>query len=195
MGQDWSVRAYHDGDEEAMLGLYRAVYGETMGREEWLEQWRWKYRRNPVGSAVIWLAEAGGKLVGQYPLNPVRMKAGGEVVTGVQMVELMTHPDYRQQGISLALAEQALGDARSRGLDITYGFPNKQAYPSHIRAGYTDVGAQGAWIMPLNTDRILEKWLKNRLPAKIFAAGAGLVLKGFSRTHELPEVEGSLSRA
>jgi len=173
-----------------MLELYRAVYGETLGRDEWLEQWRWKYRRNPAGKPVIWLAEAGGRLVGQYPLNPVRMKVGEEIFTGVQMVELMTHPDYRRRGVSLALARKALDEARDRGLGLAYGFPNRMAYPTHMMAGYADVGATAAWIRPFNAGNILKRRLKSGLLAGAGGAFAGAILKAFYREVAAPAAEG-----
>ncbi len=190
MNQDWSIRAYKNGDEQAMFELYRAVYGEVTDKVRWMRHWHWKFMQTPAGAAVIWLPGSNEKIVGQYPINRVKMEVGNEVIEGSQMVELMTHPDYQHQGIFLTLARLALSDARDKGIDITYGFPNEAAYPGHLKSGYSDVGSISAMIKPLNLENVLRKYITNQSLLKISTAILNLAIKAFYRTRKVPEVDG-----
>ena len=183
-------RDYREGDKKGLLPLTETVYGEVLDKDQWMKYWSWKYKHNPAGSPIIWFAEVNNKLVGQYPIIPVKMKVGNEVIMGSQMVELMTHPDYQRQGIFLTLAKQALSDAGNKGIDITYGFPNKPAYPGHLKSGYFNVGALSALIKPLNLENILSKYITNRFLLRICAVSLNFIIKGLYRTKNPPEVNG-----
>jgi GNAT superfamily N-acetyltransferase len=190
MDQNWSVRAYKEGDEEAIFELDSAVHGETMDKDLWLKRWHWNYHHNPAGSPIIWLAESNGKLVGQYPVNCVKMKIGEEIITGSQMEHLMTHPDYRRKGIFTTLARRALSDAGSKGLEITYGFPNQIAFPGHLKSGFINVGAVSAMIKPLNLPNILSQYTTNRCLQKIGAVSMNFIIKAFFGIGNTPEANG-----
>ena len=189
MGREWSIRAYQSGDEEGMFELESAVYGKIADKDLWMRRWKWMFQANPAGAPVIWFAESNGKLVGQYPVNRMKMKIGNEILNGSQMMALMTHPDYQRQGIFLALAKQALSDAGSKGFDITYGFPNKLAFPGHIKSGYSDVGAISAMIKLLNCKNILRKYITNRLLLEICAVSMSSIIRLVYRTGKAPNVD------
>jgi len=111
MEPGWSTRAYRDGDEEAISELESAVYGELQDKDQWRRWWHWMYKDNPGGTGLIWLAEDAVKLVGHYPLIPVRLKLGNQIVKASQNLDQMTHPDYRHQGIATNLGRQTLNEA------------------------------------------------------------------------------------
>ena len=57
------LRAYCDGDERAILGLFNRYFPHAPRS---LEHFRWKYRQDPFGNERISLAFAGAQLVGHY---------------------------------------------------------------------------------------------------------------------------------
>jgi len=57
------IRRYQDGDERAILGLFRRSFPHA---PRGVEHFRWKYRDNPFGNERISLTFAGAQLVGHY---------------------------------------------------------------------------------------------------------------------------------
>jgi hypothetical protein len=57
------VRAYRDGDERAILGLFNRYFPHAPRS---LEHFRWKYRHDPFGNERISLTFAGAQLAGHY---------------------------------------------------------------------------------------------------------------------------------
>ena len=188
MGHGWSIRVYKNGDEEGIYELDRSVHGEIQGKDQWLKWWHWKYRHNPAGAFLIWLAEADGKLVSQYAINGVKIKIGDEIITGSQSVDTMTHPHYRGKGIFSTLSRQVFSDAGERGIDIVYGFPNQMT--SWHRECWLEVGARSTMIKPLNPENILAQYISNKFLLKICIAAMSFVIKALYRTQKPPEANG-----
>ena len=196
MNQTWSVRAYKEGDENGIFGLTKIVLGERVPeRERWIKGWRWMHINNPAGISRIWIAEHDDKLVGQYPLILEDMKVGKEIVKGAQIIDTMTHPDYRRQGIAYTLGKKALSELEKEKKHIVYGFPNQQAYPLHMKSGWLDVCAFQVMVKPLNLKNILQKYFAcNRLLLNIFTVGGNLIIKAFFRSKKVPEEDTSKVR-
>ena len=123
MERAWTAREYREGDEEGILELHEAIYGKVKDKEKWMRWWNWRYRNGPAGASIIWIAEADGKLAGQYAITCVKMKVGRKLIAGSQSENTMTHPDYQRQGIFETLARRVYGEAEKRdGIYIVYGF-------------------------------------------------------------------------
>ena len=57
------------------MELYRKVYDKTdLDEGEWMEWWSWQHERNPAGPPIIWFADAGDRLAGQYEVVRIGMK-------------------------------------------------------------------------------------------------------------------------
>jgi GNAT superfamily N-acetyltransferase len=185
------IRTYREGDEDKIFELHKAVYHEReYNKESWIEWWRWMYRENPAGKAQIWLAEHDGRMVGQYPLIFMSIKVKKEILKVCQNIDVMTHPDYRGQGIFSKLERRALDEAVSRGVYITIGFPNQAAYPGHIKSGWFDIATMRVMVKPLNWNNTLRIRVSNMFLAKLCGMGASLVDRVFYRGQEPPIVEG-----
>jgi hypothetical protein len=57
------IRAYRDGDERAILGLFNRYFPHSPRS---LEHFRWKYRNDPFGNEHISLTFGGAQLIGHY---------------------------------------------------------------------------------------------------------------------------------
>ena len=186
----WSVRAYEKGDENGIFKLTKAVHPEEMyNREKWLRWWRWMYTENPAAGSRIWVADHDGKIVGQYPLILVKMKIGKSVIIASQNIDLMTHPDYRHQGMFSTLEKKALNEAGKERINVTYGFPNGPAYPGHLKSGWFDVCPLQILFKPLNLDNILKKRITNKFLLKIGTAMGNLFISIFYKTKKPSEVD------
>jgi hypothetical protein len=96
------VTEYQDGDEEAILALFRSSFYV----ERSLERWRWEYAENPYGNRTISEAFAeDGALVAHYAAYPVRFHrerpeadGGPETLLAQQVGDTMTAPEVRKIG-------------------------------------------------------------------------------------------------
>jgi GNAT superfamily N-acetyltransferase len=188
MGQEWIIRPYKNGDEEAIFELFCAAFSDLHDKDWWLEWWRWKYQHNPAGSPIIWVAEADDRLVAQYAIIPVKMKMGDRIITGSQSVDTMTHPDYRGRGMFLTLSERVFEEAGKQGIEIVYGFPNRMM--SWHRKFWLEIDVRSTLIKPLNLRNIPAKKISNTFLLKIGGVGLSFFVKIFTRTGSPPEVSG-----
>jgi len=190
MEHAWSIRSYSEGDEEGIFELDKAVHpSQEQNREKWMRWWHWMYKENPAGNSRIWLAEHDGRIVGQYPLIPMDMKVGNEIMRASQNVGLMTHPDYQHQGIFSALERVALDSAGREGVHITIGFPNEAALPGHIKSGWFDIAAIQVIFKPLNWGKALKLRINNKFLLKLCGVGGNLADKMFFRAKRPSAVE------
>ncbi len=192
MKQEWSVRAYREGDEKGIYQLYQAVYpSEERDWDRWMKWWRWLYRNNPAGTGQVWVADHRGKLVGQYPIIFMQMKVGNELLKASQNIDLMTHPDYQHQGIFTALEQEALDALSKQGIHITVGFPNEAASPGHKKSGWYDISTMKVMVKPLNWKNTIRLKIKNRILSGFLAIVATLACdKMLFRTSAAPTVGG-----
>ncbi|MBC7603792.1 MAG: GNAT family N-acetyltransferase [Ramlibacter sp.] len=146
----WSVREATANDDAGLGELFRVVFGFDRGDEHY----HWKFRDNPAGPPIIALAEAEGKIVGQYALWPTQLRLGTELVSGAQSLDTMTHPDFRGQGMFTVLAEECMRYAAARGVEALYGFPNDNSQPGFVRKLDWDcTGLVPMWIRPLRVSK------------------------------------------
>jgi len=189
----WSMRAYREGDEEAILGLFRAVSPEKRyDHTEWMRWWRWMYKDNPAGSGRIWLAEYNNKIVGHYAIVPVRLAIAGKTVLASQAMDALTHPDYRRQRIFESLASKVFSEAAKDGIHIVYGFPNQFSYPGHInKLDWFNIANMQLMLKPLNWKNAISVMTKNTALGAILSPLATLLCnKAFLMRNKVNAVEG-----
>jgi GNAT superfamily N-acetyltransferase len=146
MERNWRVREAGPGDFGLIRDLYRAVRGAN--RPEAYD--RWRYLASPYGSAPGTLAVAGDRAVGFYVLWPAPLAVGASEIAGAQSMDTMTHPDFRGQGIFVALAQACFEIARGRGMRLLYGFPNRESFPGFVRRlDWTHAGDVPHWVRPI----------------------------------------------
>ena len=187
-------RLYAQGDEDQIFELVKAVWGsklEIPKKNYWNEGWQWMYTCNPAGKPIIWLAEQNGRLVGEYPLIMVDIKVGDRLVKAGQIVDTMTHPQYRRQKIAFSLGSKSLSQLREQKALIAFGFPNAEAYPFHMKQGWIDVCAIQSMIKPLNLKNILIGYFNlDNTVANILSKLGELLLKLIFRARTPPEIDG-----
>ncbi len=169
--QIWKARRFKSSDEASLPLLYKAVSGYFNKR-----YWEWLFKENPSGQGHIWLAEGkeNNDIAGQYAIIPTELIIQGKKVLGSQSLATMTHPSYRKQGIFTNLAKELFDDSKGRGVDLVYGFPNKNS--SHGFLKYLDffiLYKPKLFSRPLNFGTLLNTKLKIRP----ISNAVGLVLK------------------
>ena len=147
----WNVREYQPEDVHQVRDLYAKVFQQTRP----LEHFIWRFHNNPTGRGVVMVAEDSDRIVGQYALMPTRLRLGSELVLGAQSLDTMTHPDYRNQGMFVALAKACMQLAISKGIEVLYGFPNQISYHGFVyRLNWDHTGDIPTWVRTLNPGAI-----------------------------------------
>jgi hypothetical protein len=127
--REWSIREYREGDEEQI----RELRGIALSGSRDSQWWKWMYRDGPAGPALIMLAEAKQKIIGQFAAIPVRLKVGDRATEGGHGFDAMVHPDYRHLGIFKTLSTTLSGSNLVSNRSISYGTPNDQSHPGFVK--------------------------------------------------------------
>lgn len=125
-GQAWVLRWVRKDDFAAWHTLFRTCFGHDMPEAQWL----WKYRdTDRPGVAVM----DGEQMVAFYGGMPRALLAMGQRHTGIQVGDVMVHPDFRgslsRKGPFQMAASTFLEQSLSRGAPywVGFGFPNTRA--------------------------------------------------------------------
>lgn len=120
------------------------------------------------------------KVISNVSVNKIDLLVGEEKKRAIQIGTVMTHPDYRNQGLSAALMKHVI-EKYEKEYDIIYLFANKEVLEFYPRFGFKKV-IEGSYelkkeelnekqctIRKLNSDNpkdyeIILKLSRNRLP-------------------------------
>jgi len=100
----FTYRPYHPEDAEKLCRLQAAVFGITRTPE----YWHWKYRANPAGNDLTWVAEDTDtdSIVGMNGLVPIRIGVYGEQVIAHQSLDIAVLEEYRRHFVHLEIARR-----------------------------------------------------------------------------------------
>lgn len=93
------------------------------------ELWDWAYIQNPNGDPIASLFFHEDKLVGHYAVIPISLICSGDEVRAVLSMTTMVDKAYRRYGLFIEQAEMVYEYAQSIGVQLVYGFPNKNSAP------------------------------------------------------------------
>jgi GNAT superfamily N-acetyltransferase len=172
---NWIVRKYRPDDKEQSLALMEAVAGHAPD----LAMWEWYIENNPYGADMGWVADDHGRVCGRYGMIPEEMQALGKRMPVTQAVEIMTHPDYRKQGMFPAMAAQVFADLPDMGYHFTIGFPNDAARPGHLKFGWKELGFINASLRPIHTAVVAKRAYKNAARAALVGLAGDIYLRLF----------------
>jgi GNAT superfamily N-acetyltransferase len=150
VGEDFELRTYASADAPAVLELLAAAFGDWPGRRVAAhghpeELFRWKHERNPHGASHIFLAEAGGRLIGMRAYMPWPLDVDGRRVDAVQTVDVATLPGRRGGGVSSELADHAVALLRQTN-QFALGLPNDSSRSISSKIGWLDAGRLPVWV-------------------------------------------------
>lgn len=109
----------------AILNLFRKSYG----RDLHLDIWKWAYLQNVNGNPIVSLYFDGGKLVAHYAVIPVTLEKLGCRIRACLSMTTMVDPDYQLRGLFGSQAEEVYEKAAESGIELVYGFPNRNSAP------------------------------------------------------------------
>lgn len=161
---------------EKIIKLRKIVFtGEDTDKEN-VDFWDWEFRDNYAGKADLFLAVDGDEVVGHYAVCPSQILVDGEMKRGSIVVDVMTHPDYRFQGMFTKLGRFSLEKAGEDNIDFSYGFPiRKTVMPGHLKVGWKIAFPLPVYVFPVSFSKIIQKFIRIKWLSKLLGAFPQLV--------------------
>lgn len=124
------IKAYKDGDQSAILGLFEQSFGKSLSEAFW----KWRFLDNPTGKIMIQLMWDGAVLAGHYAASPVYILRGEERILTALSMTTMTHPAYAGKGIFTQLADRLYeNEFENNQVQAVWGFPNNNSHYAFIK--------------------------------------------------------------
>ncbi len=135
----YKIRPFQSGDEENILDLWKAAFHSTMS----FSLFKWKYLDNPYSQAenssnqtknfssqtMMLCISDTDNIVAFYGGVPYMFQWGDKNARVVQLMDIMTHPDHRQNKVFASTALEFTSAYCSSGnLLLMYGFPGEFHY-------------------------------------------------------------------
>ncbi len=147
----WTLREASEEDRDRILACREITFeGEELEKQT-PAYWQWEFVDNYAGPARLFVAEDGDKVVGGYAVIPQRFMLGGKQLKGSIVVDVMTHPDYRYQGMFTKLGRFSIDHCtQDPAFEFTTGYPIRpEVVPGHLKVGWRIRFKIGTYVMPL----------------------------------------------
>lgn len=178
----WNLRRYEEGDKEKIIALRKIVFKDEDIDKENLDFWDWEFIDNYAGPAKVFLAADREKVVGHYAVCPANILVNSQLKSGSIVVDVMTHPEYRFQGMFAKIGQYSLDESGKDGIDFSYGFPIRKAVmPGHLKVGWKIAFKLPVYIYPISFARIIQKFIPVKIVAKVLGFIPQLFYGGVER--------------
>ena len=185
-GVSWKLEKFRNSSQKYdILALRKIVFPNEDYDKEQVEFWDWEFDDNYAGKAKIFLATDNKKLVGHYAVCPSCILVDGEEKKGSIVVDVMTHPEYRYQGMFTEIGRYALKCSGEDGIEFSYGFPiRKGVMPGHLKVGWKVAFDLPVYVYPVNYTAIIRKFTKNAIISGIVGLLPDCCIKAVSRVRD-----------
>ncbi len=125
------------------------------------DKYDWQFLENPSGTATIFGARDGEKLVSIYASIPHILYRKGNTLKAQMVQDVMTAPTHRGRGLLHQLAEENKAWMESLGL-VGFTFPNEHSAKSFERTGWKPAMTVPRREMTSIENRIISKPVESR---------------------------------
>ena len=141
--------------------LHTVVYGRVPAENFFLN----KYNTAFVGAEYIgYIAYDQQMPIAFYGVIPCFLSVNDETILSAQSADTMTHPDYRNKGLFVELAERTYQLCIGEGIRLIFGFPNQNSLPGFVnKLGWEITGLMDCFI--LKTGKYSWQRLFRKVPA------------------------------
>jgi GNAT superfamily N-acetyltransferase len=137
----YSIRDYQESDEKYLLNFLDRYQGDGVPYPINAEYWHWKNFANPFGPSYVSLAcNDHGDIIGVLAFMRWHFRREDQLIQSVRIVNAVTHPEYREEGIATALRQHLMENARKEGALLMFNTPNKNALSVSLKVGSRLVG-------------------------------------------------------
>ena len=168
MNKNWNIRKSTNNDAENILDCRRRCFPDEDIEKQQLIYWEYEFIHNYAGQAQNFVAEDNKRIIGFYGVIPQNFIYNDEHHSGAIVVDVMTDPDYRKQGLFVALGKYAI-DYCTNNTDFEFatGYTVRpDVMPGHLKVGWKVKLKINTWIMPLSIKELIDKQipLSNHFP-------------------------------
>lgn len=150
----WRCRPYQPGDETRLAALFQTVFDRPMTPAHWV----WKLGQGANGVPNVWLAvDDAGHPVCHYAGIPRGVHLEGRDHRVMVIVDAMTHPACRRQGLLTEVVRQAHAAWRSAGVSFLLGMPNEAWGSRRGELGWQPIADLRWFVTPLHPEAVLAR--------------------------------------
>ena len=121
--------------------------------------------------------------IAYYGVIPCFLWCGGEVILAAQSADTMTHPDYRNRGLFVELANLTYELCRAEGINIIFGFPNQNSLPGLVnKLGRQVTETMDRFIIPVKAIPLEKLAVKFPWVKALYKRYLNVLLKKYSIT-------------
>jgi hypothetical protein len=92
-----------------------------------------------------------GMAVAFYGVIPCFLQHAERILRSAQSADTMTHPQYRNQGLFVKLANLTFNLCKANGIQLVFGFPNQNSLPGFInKLGWVCTDTMDCFVIPAN---------------------------------------------
>ena len=124
-------------DIEGFLSLHRSVFSAGIESREWF---RWKYENlSRLADLPVVVAKDDERVVGAIGYLGLTFKSGDNEILGIQPVDVMVDPEYRDQNLFLRLVRTGRSELYPGDDYVEFGWPNSDTIDVWTRLQGWDV--------------------------------------------------------
>ncbi len=162
----WKVELHNRDDDELLFSLQKLTYpnsGIYSNGELSAKYLQWRYFGNSSIKSRIYVvkSEDRSKIIGMRPISILPIQVQDKVRKCLFLTAVITHPEYRNQGVFTSLVTHSVNIAKKMGADFAFTFPNENSFPIYKKNSKWHVVARiPVYIKIVNFSNIL----LNRIP-------------------------------
>jgi GNAT superfamily N-acetyltransferase len=120
---DWSPRHYREGDDEGVLDVLRATFGQwpkVQANVPAIDHLRWKMTNHSSALLLDAVGEVGGRIIAWQCYWMQRVQVHGRELLAKQGVDFCVHPDFQRLGIRKKFYQLAM-ETPHRNFHVNFG--------------------------------------------------------------------------
>ncbi len=162
------------------------IFNEVFHKSKDTRTLEWKYRDNPHGASVVWVAESPAReVVGSLAFVPRRICIRGREYTTLLAADGMILPGWQHQGIFASLLDILFEESWSLGAPMVIAFSGRRSVRGLISTNWKRVGLSLELVLPLQGEYLF-KAVVRRVPfSERMARGVGGLLLRRGRLRRL----------
>lgn len=127
---DYIIKRIDESKLQDLVILYKNVFNLRV-TENYLKK---KYDTSFTGHSYIGYIAYDSESVpaAYYGVFPCLLTFKGEKILAAQSADTMTHTNHRGKGLFIKLAQETFCLAKEEGIELIFGFPNKNSYPGFV---------------------------------------------------------------
>lgn len=130
---EYSIERLSEAHIPALANLYNLCFRKNVS-PDWFRQ---KYNTENFGVKYIgFLALDQNTVAAFYGVIPCPVILEGQEILAAQSADTMTHPDHRNKGLFVTLANKTYELAKNSNIRFLFGFPNQHSQPGAVKLGW-----------------------------------------------------------